>query len=290
MHHPIRSGPPPVHPSGRRRWRLAALVMLGLALLAPPAAAQQGEISGVVVEQQTQRAVAGATVTVQGQTRSAVTDAEGRFRIAGVQGGNVTLQVDRLGYTRVTRSVAVPQAGVRIAITEAALALDALVVTGTPGGAEKRTLGNAVTRLDVAEVVQSQPVNTMSDLLNARVPGVVIIPATGNVGGGSRIRVRGVSSLSLPQEPLIYVDGIRVVNDAATGPTNQGFGSNSISRFNDINPEDIESIEVIRGPAAATLYGTEASNGVIQIITKRGSAGGTRWDMSVRQGAAWFAN
>jgi TonB-linked SusC/RagA family outer membrane protein len=285
MHRPIRSGPPPA-----LRWRAAALALLGLALAARPAAAQQGEISGVVVEQQSQRAVAGATVTVQGQTRSAVTDPEGRFRITGVQGASVTLQVDRLGYGRVTRSVTVPQLGLRIGLSETALSLDALVVTGTPGGAEKRTLGNAVTRLDVSDVVREQPVSTMSDLLNSRVPGVVIIPATGNVGGGSRIRVRGVSSLSLPQEPLIYVDGVRVVNDAATGPINQGFGSNSISRFNDINPEDIESIEVIRGPAAATLYGTEASNGVIQIITKRGAAGGTRWDMSVRQGAGWFAN
>ena len=110
------------------------------------------------------------------------------------------------------------------------------------------------------------------------------------MGGGSRIRVRGVGSLSLAQEPLVYVDGVRGEQRAATGPINQGFGTNTISRFNDINPEDIESIEVIRGPAAATLYGTEASNGVIQIITKRGSAGGTRWDMSVRQGAIWFGN
>lgn len=289
MHHPTRSGPAR-RGAGPRAWLCAAVVAAAALAAAPPAAAQQGELSGVVVETQSQRPVAGAQVTVQGQTRSAVTDPEGRFRITGVQGASVTLQVDRLGYTRVTRQVTVPQTGIRVSMTETALSLDAVVVTGTPGGAEKRTLGNAVTRLDVAETVREQPVNNMSDLLNARVPGVVIIPATGNVGGGSRIRVRGVSSLSLPQEPLIYVDGVRVINDAATGPINQGFGSNSISRFNDINPEDIESIEVIRGPAAATLYGTEASNGVIQIITKRGSAGGTRWDASVRQGAVWFAN
>ncbi|HEX2076510.1 MAG TPA: TonB-dependent receptor plug domain-containing protein, partial [Longimicrobium sp.] len=276
MHHPTRSGPPPTARKPRARrgvWWAASLGLLALALGARPAAAQ-GEVSGTVVEAESQRPVAGAQVTVQGQTRSAVTDPEGRFRITGVQGAQVTLQVDRLGYARTTRQVTVPQAGIRITLTEAALALDAVVVTGTPGGAEKRTLGNAVTHLDVAETVREQPVNTLQDLLNARVPGVVIIPATGNVGTGSRIRVRGVSSLSLPQEPLIYVDGVRVINDAATGPINQGFGSNSISRFNDINPEDIESIEVIRGPAAATLYGTEASNGVIQIITKRGAAGG----------------
>jgi TonB-linked SusC/RagA family outer membrane protein len=291
MHHPTRSGPPcTVREPRARRWLwTAALGLLAAALGASPAAGQ-GELAGTVVDAGSQRPVAGAQVTVQGQTRSAVTDPEGRFRITGVQGAQATLQVDRLGYTRVTRQVTVPQTGIRIALAEAALALDAVVVTGTPGGAEKRTLGNAVTRLDVEQTVREQPVGNMQELLNARVPGVVIIPATGNVGTGSRIRVRGVSSLSLPQEPLIYVDGVRVVNDAATGPINQGFGSNSISRFNDINPEDIESIEIIRGPAAATLYGTEASNGVIQIITKRGAAGGTRWDLNVRQGAVWFDN
>ncbi|HWK90567.1 MAG TPA: TonB-dependent receptor, partial [Longimicrobium sp.] len=191
---------------------------------------------------------------------------------------------------RATRTVQVGEADVRVALTEAALALDALVVTGTHGGAEKRTLGNVFTTIDAAEIVRNQPVGSVAELLNARTPGVVIIPATGNVGTGSRIRVRGVGSLSLAQEPLVYVDGVRVNNQAATGPINQGFGSNSISRFNDINPEDIESIEVIRGPAAATLYGTEASNGVIQIITKRGVAGATHWDFSMRQGALWFAN
>jgi TonB-linked SusC/RagA family outer membrane protein len=266
------------------------MLMAAALAAAPPAAAQQGELSGTVVEAESGRPVAGAQVSVQGQTRSAVTDPEGRFRITGVQGTSVTVQVERLGFGRLTRQVSVGQTGIRIPLAESALSLDAVVVTGVAGGAEKRTLGNAVTRLDVAETVREAPVSNMADLLNARAPGVVIIPATGNVGGGSRIRVRGVSSLSLPQEPLIYVDGVRVLNDAATGPINQGFGSNSISRFNDINPEDIESIEIIRGPAAATLYGTEASNGVIQIITKRGAAGGTRWDLNVRQGAVWFDN
>jgi TonB-linked SusC/RagA family outer membrane protein len=284
MHHPTRSGPP--------RRALAWLAMLAAAALvaAPPAAAQEGELAGTVVEAESGRPIVGAQVTVQGQTRSAVTDPAGRFRITGVQGTSVTLRVERLGFGRSTRQATVGQTEIRIPLSESALSLDAVVVTGTAGGAEKRTLGNAVTRLDVAETVREAPVNSVADLLNARAPGVVIIPATGNVGGGSRIRVRGVSSLSLPQEPLIYVDGVRVLNDAATGPVNQGFGSNSISRFNDFNPEDIESIEIIRGPAAATLYGTEASNGVIQIITKRGAAGGTRWDLSVKQGAVWFDN
>src|SRR5207247_7845989 len=104
------------------------------------------------------------------------------------------------------------------------------------------------------------------------------------VGSGSRIRIRGASSFSIGNQPLLYVDGVRVDADFATGPTNQAFGSSSISRFNDFNPDDIESIEIVKGPAATTLYGTEASNGVIQVITKRGTPGPARWDFTLRQG------
>jgi TonB-linked SusC/RagA family outer membrane protein len=283
-------------PHGRhnpqRRRRLAAVIAALLTVLigTPQAGvAQQGQVGGRVVTEAGQP-VPGARVGVQGTTRAVITDPEGAFRLGGLTGTQVTLQVDRIGYARVTRVAAVGDMNLRFALSEAALTLDALVVTGAPGGTERRAVGNAVSTLDAAEVVRTQPVNSVQDLLTGRTPGVVIIPATGNIGGGSRIRVRGVSSFSLAQEPLIYVDGVRVNNQAATGPINQGFGSNSISRFNDINPDDIESIEIIRGPAAATLYGTEASNGVIQIITKRGAVGSPVWDVGVRRGAVWFGN
>src|SRR2546422_4864734 len=88
----------------------------------------------------------------------------------------------------------------------------------------------------------------------------------------------------------MYVDGVRVDADAATGPINQAFGSSSISRYNDFNPDDIESIEIVKGPAATTLYGTEASSGVIQIITKQGTPGPARWNFTVRQGANFLNN
>jgi TonB-linked SusC/RagA family outer membrane protein len=137
-------------------------------------------------------------------------------------------------------------------------------------------------------VTERGTVNNIQQLLNGRAPGVFVNPATGNVGTGARIRIRGASSLSLSNEPLIYVDGVRVYSAAATGPINQGFGSTSISRINDINPDDIESVEVIKGPAAATLYGTEASNGVIQIITKKGAIGKARWNLSTRLGTNYI--
>jgi TonB-linked SusC/RagA family outer membrane protein len=108
------------------------------------------------------------------------------------------------------------------------------------------------------------------------------------VGSGSKIRIRGNSTFSLSADPLIYVDGIRVNNETGSGLWVQAFGSGVVSRLNDFNPEEIESIEILKGPAAATLYGTEAARGVINIITKRGAQTGTRYAFTVRQGANWF--
>src|SRR5690606_29363750 len=115
---------------------------------------------------------------------------------------------------------------------------------------------------------ESSLIPNVQGLLNARASNVVVMPGTGMVGTGAKIRIRGASSLSLSNDPLIYVDGVRVDNAQATGPTIQAFGSSVISRWNDFNPDDIESIEVIKGPAAATLYGTEAAKGVVHIITR----------------------
>jgi len=165
-----------------------------------------------------------------------------------------------------------------------------VVVTGTAGATPRRTLGNAVSTIDAAQVVRDAPVPNVQGLLNGRAPGVVVQTATGNVGTGARIRVRGASSFSLSNEPLVYIDGVRANASPATGPENQDFGSSSISRINDINPDEIESIEVIKGPAAATLYGTEASNGVIQIITKRGRNTPAQWNAVVRQGVNYLQN
>ncbi|MGH7458573.1 MAG: SusC/RagA family TonB-linked outer membrane protein, partial [Longimicrobiaceae bacterium] len=179
----------------------------------------------------------------------------------------------------------------RIALSETAIELDEVVVTGTAGAVERRSIGNAVSTIDAAAVMDIAPIPTTASLLNGRVPGVILQAGSGMIGSGPRIRIRGASSFSLSDQPLIYVDGIRVNNEISSGLTVQGFGSGVVSRLNDINPNDIESIEVIKGPAAATLYGTEASNGVIQIITKKGiPSEEPRFDFTMRQGATWFAN
>src|SRR5690349_18774504 len=120
----------------------------------------------------------------------------------------------------------------------------------------------------------------VEQLVGSRTPGVIVLPATGQVGTGAQLRIRQATSLSLSNDPLIYIDGVRMDASAARGQAQRG-GAGA-SRLNDVNPEDIESIEILKGPAASTLYGTEASNGVIQIITKRGRSGKASWDFTTR--------
>jgi TonB-linked SusC/RagA family outer membrane protein len=277
-----------LHTSPRSRLRALAAVAL---LVGAPALAQQGTIAGTVVTEGTNAPVASAQVTVVGQNIGTVADASGRFRLTlQQQTGEVELDVRRIGYRQARQRVQVGDENVRVVLSERSIDLEAVVTTGTVGAAARKELGNAVSRIDAAEEANKGTVKSLQDLLNGRAAGVVIQPATGAVGSGSRIRIRGVGSFALRNEPLIYIDGVRTANDPATGPTNQAFGSSSISRLNDINPDDIESIEIIKGPAAATLYGTEASNGVIQIITKRGSAGRARWNLTLKSGVNYFDN
>jgi len=225
-----------------------------------------------------------ARVRVQGSDLGAITDAAGRFRIAGVPGSQAVIEVRRIGYRMESRPVSVGDTNLRIPLNEQSIALDAVVVTGTAGTQSKRELGNAVTTISAVQAKEIAPITSVQSLLNGRAPGVVVQSATGNVGAGARIRIRGASSMALSNEPLIYVDGVRVNNTPASGFANQAFGSSSISRINDINPDDIQAVEIIKGPAAATLYGTEASNGVIQIITKKGTTGAPRWNLATRYG------
>ncbi|HEU4996121.1 MAG TPA: SusC/RagA family TonB-linked outer membrane protein [Gemmatimonadaceae bacterium] len=262
---------------------------MGLALLASTASAQQGSVGGTVVAAGSQEPIAGAQVQVVGTTLRTASDERGRFRVNGVQ-GSVTLEVRRIGYRLARIPARAGDDSMRVVLALNPTSLEAVVVTGTPGAAQKRELGNAVGQINAADVVQTAPVLSLQSLINGRSPGVVILPTAGTVGSGSQVRIRGQSSLSLGNNPLLYVDGVRVNNQAASGPISQAFGSQPISRLNDFNPNDIESIEILKGPSAATLYGTEAANGVINIITKKGASGAPRWTATARQGINYFAD
>lgn len=271
-----------------RGYAVAFAALLACAIAAAPLEAQQPGVIGGVVLGVGGQPVPSAQVIVDGTTLGTTTDASGQFRIAGLSGQEATIEVRRIGYRMERRAVRVGDTDVRISLTEQSVVLDAVVVTGTTGAQSKRELGNAVTTINAAQAKEIAAISSVQNLLNGRAPGVFVNSATGNVGAGARVRIRGASSVSLSNEPLLYVDGVRVNNAPATGFSNQAFGSASISRMNDINPDDIESIEIIKGPAAATLYGTEASNGVIQIITKKGTTGAPRWSLATRVGTNYL--
>jgi TonB-linked SusC/RagA family outer membrane protein len=265
--------------------------LLLLLLLSIPTArlsAQAGVVAGIVVDARTQQPIPGVQISVVGTAIGTASGDDGRFRVGGLTGTQVGLRLRRVGFTSRTETVSVGSTDVRLTMSEAPRLLEEVVVTGTAEPVERRALGHTVTKVNAAEVQAIAPAQNTSNLINARAPSVVMIAGSGAVGSGPRIRIRGSSSFSLTDQPLIYVDGVRIANDVSTGPTSQFFSSAVISRLNDINPDDIESIEVVKGPAAATLYGTEANNGVIQIITKQGRAGRAAFSLTAREGRNWF--
>ena len=245
-------------------WRI---LLLALLIVLPKVASGQSVVSGVVVDTAGGQPLAGARIQVDGTDRRAVSDAEGRFRLQGVPEGQLSLRVNMLGYRPSTRSVRAGATDVRIALTRAAVGLEGVVVTAV-GSQRIREVGSDIARVRVDSVAESSPATNLSEMLSSRAAGVYVKTGSGSSAGGSRIRVRGSSSPSLANEPIIYVDGVRINSD----PQSLSFANNQQvpSRFNDINPDEIESIDVLKGPSASTMYGTEAANGVILITTKSG--------------------
>ena len=262
--------------TGFRKALLLALV--GGALGALPAAAQQsGAIVGRVTDRASGNPVPDANVLIVGSTRGARTNDQGRYRIVGVPAGTYTVRVVRLGYVAATQPVTVGGADVTadFVMTAAAVTIDQVVITATGESQRKRETGNAVSTVQ-PQTDRIATSSTVADVLQAAAPGVYVNSPGGTQGSANRIRIRGANSISLTNEPLIIVDGIRTSNEIG-GTGSVGVGGQGSSRFNDLNPEDIESIEVIKGPAAAALYGTAGANGVLQIRTKRGRAGRAKW-------------
>ena len=270
-----------------------------LALVPSVLAAQQGgTITGRVVDRQTQQPIIGATVRILGTTRGAQTNDQGTYRIAGVNAGRADVQALRLGYTAVVRPVNVVRgetATADLAMDATATQLDVVQITATGQQQTRRESGASTAMINVPEQVPQAAVTNLATVLSSRAAGVVVQEASGTTGSGARVRIRGANSVSLTNDPLIIVDGIRVNSEQDDAASSISVGGQVPSRLNDINPNEIEDIEVIRGPAAAALYGTAAANGVIQITTKRGRAGKTRWNVRTEAGTVnevtrWPAN
>jgi len=250
---------------------------LALALLAPRGlSAQNATITGTV-RGQTLGPVRGAYVAIPDVQVSTLTNDAGTYVLQvpadRVRGQQVTLVVSNVGYRTQELTVTLSPGTQRLDVTlqESAITLDEVVVTGTAGRQERKAQAAVVATINAGNIAEVAPITNIAGLLQSRLPGVSLQGASGTAGAAQTIRIRGAASISLSNEPLVFIDGVR-----ADSRTSQLFavGGQQGSRLNDLRPEDIESIEVVKGPAAATLYGADASAGVIQIITKKGRAGG----------------
>jgi TonB-linked SusC/RagA family outer membrane protein len=244
---------------------------------------QAGGVAGRVTDAASNAPVIRAIVSLDGTRRQAMTDESGQYRFIDVPPGLHTVEVRRLGYAPAVRSVTVADGATLAADFTLAPVASRLteVVTTVTGPQRRLEVGNVIGAIDAESVVRDAPVTSLSDLLNARVPGTQVILNNGLTGTSPRIRIRGVNSQTVANDPLLVVDGIRVEN--STGGRGSGYGQTA-GRLNDLNPEEIESIEIVKGPSAATLYGTDAANGVIVVTTKRGRQGRATWNTYVEGG------
>ncbi|HKA58796.1 MAG TPA: SusC/RagA family TonB-linked outer membrane protein [Gemmatimonadales bacterium] len=264
------------------RTGFGAMLALGT-FLAPQRslAAQGASVEGTITDAASSAPIGDARVTIEGTRLQGVTNARGSYRITNIPAGTITLQVRRIGYKTLSTTVTLADnqnfTG-NYAITASVVMLEEVVVTGTAGKQERRAQGALVSDVNVSDLAQVAPLTVTADALRSRVPGVSVTGASGSSGTSNQIRIRGAASISLSNEPLLYIDGVRVVSGGAP----QWFtGGQAYERLNDIEPQDIESMEIVKGPAAATLYGADATAGVIQVITKRGRPGSGRFTQSV---------
>ncbi len=268
---------------------VAGLVVLVVAIgfASAPLLGQEtsGEIRGTVTEAGHGDPLIGANVLLAGTTLGAVTDLEGKFSIKRVPAGQYTVLVRFVGYKQSSRDVTV-RAGAPtttdFALVATAVQLDEVVVTGQGAAIEKRRLSSTVETISSKDI-QLAPVKSVDQLLQGRIPGLLSFMPGGAPGTGARMQTRGVKSALNSTTPVIYVDGVRVDNNPQ-GRLAPGTGGQIASSLADLVTGEIDHVEVIKGGAAATLYGSEAANGVIQVFTKKGAPGAARWNVNVTSG------
>jgi TonB-linked SusC/RagA family outer membrane protein len=282
----------------RRSFIWLALVFCGLVF--PAALTAQRVVTGRVLDQVTTAPVPFATVTVAGTTIGALTDEAGAFRIEGVPTGDVTLRVQSLGY--LTRQATLPagQDEIEIALTTDYLNVEAIVVTGRATEVERRNLAQAVATV-TAQEIERVPAQSIEKQLQGKVAGADIQKNSGAPGGGIQVDLRGIASINATSEPLYIVDGVIISNVAVPnnqdivtrahiGSQNSRLQTDQVNRVADLNSNDIETIEILRGASASAIYGSKASNGVIIITTKTGRPGPPRVDVTQRFGVFDLSN
>lgn len=258
-------------------------------------AQNNGIIEGYVKEQDTGEPLPNAQVIIVGTTKGDATNADGYFKISDLGPGQYELEARYIGFKTFKQTVTVTSVAsvtVNFVLKQVVINFDEIVVTGNAVATDKRALGNTIATISAKEL-EDAPVSSLHDVLQGRAAGIQVLPSSGTAGTGASLRMRGMTSISQDNEPVVYVDGVRVdrfddqafvVNGTTQSLTH--IGGQDQSRLSDFSPDEIERIEVVKGAAATTLYGTQAANGVIQIFTKRGRAGATRISAQVEGGAA----
>ncbi len=257
----------------------------------------KGSIQGVVIDSATRQPVPNATVTLAGTSLSAVTTNKGEFAFADVTAGDHRLNVKLFGYRAMAQRVTVVE-GKRVTATVLLHAIPTTlsgVVTTATGDRRKVEVGHSIVTINVDSIMQVAPISSVTDLLESRVPGMSVQRTSGTPGDPARIRLRGTSSIYQNNDPIVVVDGVRMysaqsddrnVNESGTLEDPRYYASPS--PLDQIDPNSIEKIEVLKGPSASALYGSDAANGVILITTKRGQAGPPRWSLSGNAGTTYM--
>jgi TonB-linked SusC/RagA family outer membrane protein len=275
----------------RHRQLLRALALLLAS--AGAAEAQTRPITGTVVDSTTSQPVGYGQVYVRGATVGAQIKDDGSFTLL-VPAGDVTLGIRSIGYKRAELFVPASQSTVRFALEKDFFQLETQVITGQATGIERKNLATAISSVDAENLVKTSTPSIEASL-QGKVPGGTFLANSGAPGGGMRVQLRGTTTIIGQNSPLYVVDGL-VVSDVAiapgTNPVTKASGSaldagsqeSPVNRIADLNPNDIETIEVLKGAAASAIYGSKASNGVILITTKRGRSGAPQFAITQRVG------
>ncbi len=271
-----------------KRILIAATAALLLAVGGNTALAQgTREVSGKVT-------IAGGTplqdasVAIVGQAIGVRTNERGEYRLR-VPAGDVTLLARAIGYKRISTRVAAGTSTANFALDKDVLQLEGVTVTGVASTIEKRSAATAISSVSAEELTRIPSVS-FENALQGKVVGASINMNNGAPGGGGQVQIRGASSLIGKIDPLFVIDGVIISNavrgnrlSVITGSLNSG-EENGTNRLADINPSDIENIEVLKGAAASAIYGSQATNGVIVITTKKGAMGQPKFNLSQRVG------
>ncbi|HEX7086370.1 MAG TPA: TonB-dependent receptor, partial [Vicinamibacterales bacterium] len=251
------------------------------------AAQDSATVRGRVFDAASRAPVPHAVVVLQGRNRRAMADETGFFVLSGIPAGERVLSFERLGYRTATVTLTLaPGQDTTIVVTMESQPITLRGVVTTISGERRRAeVGNSIAMIDAAREVEMNAFRDLSDLLAGRANGLMSVPGGGSPNAPTRHRIRGISSINASNDPIVIIDGVRALTSYEECVDGNLVGCYQMpSRYDDFNLEDIESIEILKGPSAAAMWGSDASAGVIVIKTKRGRPGPTRWTVHYEEG------